>query len=218
MTLAKPKPFQAATIAAALRTLSDPDGPRRFLVADEPGLGKTLVAREIIAGLLGKKRSFVIFYICNSRAISRQNGERLVESLRRPKEALAQQDRLALLDTPLGLTASRRLQLAAEASGVLGLLLRRPKRLNEDLVDEPTAARTRWKITAMPSAAPLPWSPATPGLARAVWQLDLLRCRGGEPRTFFVEAPDATGRLGLPADAADRSTAEGAEGRRAANG
>lgn len=100
MTLAAPKPFQSATIAAALRTLSNLDGPRRFLVADEPGLGKTLVAREIIAGLLRKKRSFVVFYICNSRAISRQNGERLVEGLPMPEEALVEQDRLTLLGTP----------------------------------------------------------------------------------------------------------------------
>ena len=107
---------------------------------------------------------------------------------------------------PLGLTGSP------------GLLLRRPERLNQDLVEEPTAARTRWKITAMLSAVPVPWSPSTPGLARASWQLDLLRCRGGEPRTFLVEAPDATGRLGLLADAANRSVAEGPEARRAANG
>lgn len=111
------------------------------------------------------------------------------------------------VDGAIGLTASRRLQLAAEASGVLGLIMRRPRRLAVNAGAEPTAAHTRWWVTAVPSGPPLPWSPTTPGLARARWQLDLLRCRGGEARSFIVGACDATGRLGLPADVADRSDA-----------
>jgi protein ImuA len=122
------------------------------------------------------------------------------------------------VDGPLGLTASRRLQLAAEASGGLGLLLRRPRRLVEDHAAEPTAARTRWRVTPMPSGPALPWSPSTPGLARAQWRLELLRCRGGEPKTFSVEACDETGRLGVSAHVADRSAASHATPLRAANG
>jgi protein ImuA len=118
----------------------------------------------------------------------------------------------------VGLTASRRLQLAAEGSGVLGLLLRRPRRLGQDDTDDPTAARTRWRVTATPSGPALPWPPSTPGLARARWQLELLRCRGGEPRTFSVEACDGQGRLGVPAATADRSVAASVEPRRAAAG
>lgn len=120
------------------------------------------------------------------------------------------------IDGSIGLTASRRLQLAAETSGVLGLLLRRPRRLTDDQAAEPTAARTRWRVTAVPSGPALPWSPSTPGLARARWRVELLRCRGGEPRTFNVEARDETGRLRVPADLADGSSQESAEGRRAA--
>jgi protein ImuA len=119
---------------------------------------------------------------------------------------------------PIGLTASRRLQLAAETSGGFGLLLRRPRRLGQDHTEEPTVARTRWRVTAVPSGPALPWSPVTPGLARARWKLGLLRCRGGVPRMFDVEACDATGRLGLPADLADRSTTSDDGTRRAANG
>jgi len=122
------------------------------------------------------------------------------------------------IDGSIGLTASRRLQLAAETSGGLGLLLRRPRRLNRDHTEEPTAAHTRWRVTAVPSGPVLAWSPETPGLARARWRLDLLRCRGGESRSFSVEACDAQGRLGLPAHVADRSTPADAEQRRAANG
>ena len=46
------KPFQQATIDAALRTLGRKTGARRFLVADEVGLGKTVVASGIIQALV----------------------------------------------------------------------------------------------------------------------------------------------------------------------
>ena len=121
------------------------------------------------------------------------------------------------IDGPIGLTASRRLQLAAEASGGLGLLVRRPCRLAHDMAVEPTAARTRWRVTSVPSGPALAWSPSTPGLARAQWRLELLRCRGGEPRTFEVGACDARGVLGLPSGVVDGLASEGAEVRRAAN-
>ena len=43
-----PKPFQQATARAALQAFDDKNGSRRFLVADEVGLGKTIVAQEVI--------------------------------------------------------------------------------------------------------------------------------------------------------------------------
>ncbi|KAB0264739.1 ImuA family protein [Microvirga brassicacearum] len=102
--------------------------------------------------------------------------------------------------TRLGLTASRRLQLAAEASGVPVFVLRRWWSVAEkELTTLPSAATTRWRISPFMSHAP----PA-PGLARARWHVDLLRCRGGEPHSWILEACDAKGRLALPADLADR--------------
>jgi protein ImuA len=106
----------------------------------------------------------------------------------------------------LGLTASRRLQLAAEASGVPGFALRRT--WGEALVEEPNAAATRWRVGALPSPPPLPHAPGVPGLGRARWQLDLVRCRGGAPGTWIVEACDAKGRLALAADVCDRQAGE----------
>jgi protein ImuA len=104
----------------------------------------------------------------------------------------------------LGLTASRRLQLAAEVSGVPGFALRRSRNWTDLALAEPNAAVTRWRVAALPSPPPLPHAPHVPGLARARWQLDLVRCQGGAPATWIVEATDAQGRLALAADAGDR--------------
>jgi protein ImuA len=71
----------------------------------------------------------------------------------------------------IDLTAARRLQLAAESGGVLGLLLRP----DEDNA-APTAALTRWRVGAAPSDSTSPHAIGDPA-----WSLDLLRCRGGRP-------------------------------------
>src|SRR5436190_1078043 len=47
-TMTPAKPFQSATVRAALEALTSATGLRRFLVADEVGLGKTIVARDIV--------------------------------------------------------------------------------------------------------------------------------------------------------------------------
>jgi protein ImuA len=111
----------------------------------------------------------------------------------------------------LSMTASRRLQLAAEGSGALGLAVRRWRRPAEAAdFGQPTAAVTRWRVTALPSS-PLPLVP-TPvsGVGRARWFVELIRCKAGECADFELEAPDETGRLALPAHLADRSLAASA--------
>ncbi len=112
----------------------------------------------------------------------------------------------------LTMTNSRRLQLAAETSGGLGIALRRWRR-QADAADfgQPTAAATRWRVSALPSA-PLPVA----GIGRPRWQVELIRCRAGEAADFEVEACDAQGRLALPAGLAHRPADEEAAGRRAA--
>ena len=103
----------------------------------------------------------------------------------------------------LSVTASRRLQLAAEKSGTIGVAVRRWRRATEAAdFGQPTAAVTRWRISALPST-PLP----VPGVGRARWFVELIRCRAGECAEFVVEACDEEGRLALPADLADRSAA-----------
>jgi protein ImuA len=110
----------------------------------------------------------------------------------------------------LSLTASRRLQLAAESSGAIAFALRRARRTGVIDLSEPTAAVTRWHVAALPSPPPLPHAPETPGLGRVRWRLDLLRARGGEPHSWIVEACDAQGRLRLAAELADGQAGEAA--------
>jgi protein ImuA len=114
----------------------------------------------------------------------------------------------------LNLTASRRLQLAAEAGGVTGFVLRRLSRDEDPALAETNAAVTRWRISALPSAPAIPHAPDVPGLGRARWQADLLRCRGGEPSSWIMEACDAAGRLGMAEAGAGRATARSFEQRR----
>ena len=62
----------------------------------------------------------------------------------------------------LSMTASRRLQLAAEGTGSIGIALRRWRRQTETVdFGQPTAATTRWRVSALPSV-PLP----VPGVGR----------------------------------------------------
>ncbi len=82
--LDKLKPFQQRTAEWAFSRLypdGEERGSRRFLVADEVGLGKTLIAKGIIAKALchlqAKVKRIDIVYICSNRDIARQNLSRL---------------------------------------------------------------------------------------------------------------------------------------------
>ena len=101
--------------------------------------------------------------------------------------------------------ASRRLQLAAEASGVTAFALRR-WRIGERAARQrtaPNAAVTRWRVAALPGAR----TGDASGVGRPRWQLELWRCRGGVPASWMVEACDATGHVTLAAELADRPAA-----------
>lgn len=100
----------------------------------------------------------------------------------------------------LTMTSSRRLQLAAEESGTIGIAIRRWRRQTEALdFGQPTAAVTRWRVSVMPSSA-LP----VPGVGRHRWLVELIRCRAGESADFEVEACDDKGHLGFPANLGHR--------------
>lgn len=80
--LAGLKDFQRRTVEYAFRRLfTDSDSTHRFLVADEVGLGKTLVARGVIAKAVEHLWRSVdridVVYVCSNADIARQNIDRL---------------------------------------------------------------------------------------------------------------------------------------------
>ena len=109
----------------------------------------------------------------------------------------------------ISLTASRRLQLAAEETGVTALSLR-------SKVDKPppSAAATRWRLDAVTHEKDRPRAndnndflntpPALPGLGAARWQAELFRCRGGTSTNWMMEWNDETGDLSVAAEIRNR--------------
>lgn len=93
------KPFQEATVEAAFRVLADERGERRFLVADEVGLGKTIVAQHLIKRMMEHRRTLNVFYVCSNLTIAKQNQRNLLKVLDRDErnEAACGVDRLTLL-------------------------------------------------------------------------------------------------------------------------
>lgn len=98
--MSAPKPFQDAAVRAVLAAFDNAAGRRRFLVADEVGLGKTVVAKEVARRMSDDgEKPLVIYYIANGHAVSHQNKGRVVGFLdeRRRKPAISTPDRLSLI-------------------------------------------------------------------------------------------------------------------------
>lgn len=104
----------------------------------------------------------------------------------------------------LSTAASRRLQLAAETSGVTGFVLHRSAG-----TAVASAAVTRWRVAALPS---LP-IPGEPGIGTPRWRVELRRCRGGMPAAWEIEGEmeasdvqqdDAARHVAVSAALADR--------------
>jgi hypothetical protein len=104
--LAGLKPFQRATVDHAFRRLwTDKDPVSRFLVADEVGLGKTLIAKGVAARAIAHlrettDRTVTIVYICSNSQIAGQNLDRLRELT--GGEAQRNADRITMLPQTMG--------------------------------------------------------------------------------------------------------------------
>ena len=85
-TLASLKDFQKATVAAVMKSFSE-SGKQRVLVADEVGLGKTIVAKGVIAEMLKKRllspvtgvsrKPLRVTYICSNLTLANENRKKL---------------------------------------------------------------------------------------------------------------------------------------------
>ena len=71
--------FQEAAVEHIVQRLSDRSGSRRILLADEVGLGKTIVARGVIEALAGRRRPrpLSVVYLCSNTEIADQNRTKL---------------------------------------------------------------------------------------------------------------------------------------------
>lgn len=112
--------------------------------------------------------------------------------------------------TSMSLTASRRLQLAAEETGVTALMLR-----SKTDKPAPSAAVTRWRLDAVEHAKEAGQAPGqandnefiqsgSPGLNTARWHAELFRCRGGISANWIMEWDDETGNFSVAAEIRDR--------------
>ncbi|WP_354699055.1 DNA helicase [Paraconexibacter sp. AEG42_29] len=78
------KPFQMATVEHIFARMFDADDPvNRYLCADEVGLGKTMIARGLIAKMIEHysvtepTRRIDVLYVCSNQAIAKQNFSKL---------------------------------------------------------------------------------------------------------------------------------------------
>jgi protein ImuA len=100
----------------------------------------------------------------------------------------------------VGTKESRRFQLAAEAGGVTGFLLREGGHSGKERASSSTALGvTAWRV----APAPREEGPGE-GAPRARWRLELMRCRGGGTGSWVVDWNDGTGDFAVAAEPSDR--------------
>ncbi|QSB16831.1 hypothetical protein JQS43_11400 [Natronosporangium hydrolyticum] len=94
------KGFQRATVAHIVDRYFGAEPTRRFLVADETGLGKSVVARGVIAQTLQRLQDddslerVDVIYVCSNQDVARQNLSRLRVT---PDETVTLSSRLTML-------------------------------------------------------------------------------------------------------------------------
>ncbi len=98
----------------------------------------------------------------------------------------------------VSLIATRRLALAAEAGGAAGVLIR-----PDAAVPTPSAAASRWRLSAAPSHARDGREP------RARFRAELFRCRAAPPGAWLMEWRDETGHLAVAGTFHDRADCPG---------
>lgn len=87
------KEFQVAAVNRIVDMLARNESGR-FLLADEVGLGKTLIARGVVENLSQHKPNLTVVYLCSNLEIAAQNAEKLSPSASAAKPL---KDRLTLM-------------------------------------------------------------------------------------------------------------------------
>lgn len=154
--LAGLKDFQRDTVDYVFgRLFTDTDPTRKFLVADEVGLGKTLVARGVIAKaiehLQDRVRRVDIVYICSNAEIARQNIQKLNVTGDKDFQLAS---RITLLPLTLRNLTSRKLNFASFTPGT-SFDLRSSMGLGEERVVLYWLLRQAWGEAVMGGAGPL---------------------------------------------------------------
>ncbi len=222
MAVGKTVSMGAAEIDAALPNGGLALGALHEIAGAGPDTEHGAAATLLTAGILARMEGPVLWVLAQAdlfapglagaglhpdRVVFAEAGKAVLATM---EEGLRHQGLAAVVGEIAGrfsLIASRRLQLAAEQTGMLAIALRRSRQFDDPALMEPTAAMTRWQVAALPSPPALPHAPAVAGLGPAHWRLTLTRCRGGETGTWITEACDATGRIHLVPDFADGSAA-----------
>ena len=184
-------PFGVPELDAALPDGGLPLGCLHEVAAEDRGAG-TAFAAALLAHLVAGRGAPVLWIVrgrdlhAAGLAAYGLTPDRLIavravrdtDALWAMEEALRSKRLSAVLGEigRLDLTASRRLQLAAEAGGATGVLLH----LGAERAAASVAV-TRWRVAPAPSA-----TVDEPGVGESRWRLDLLRCRGGRPGSWEV--------------------------------
>jgi protein ImuA len=105
----------------------------------------------------------------------------------------------------IGTKDSRRFQLAAEAGGVTGFLLREDGPSGKGRAAPAALGVTTWRVAPAPRE-----EGAGKGVPRARWRLELARCRGGGTGSWVVDWDDGTGDFAVAAELPDRPHHAGA--------
>lgn len=164
--LAGLRDFQRATATYAFSRLYDAERPSlRFLVADEVGLGKTFVARGVIAQVVEhlrglKDKRIDIVYICSNGAIARQNLRKLNIA---GDGVITEADRFTLLANAMETMESREMNLVAVTPGT--------------------------SLSFGQSAGTFPERALLYAILRRIWGEDQLRGSGAE-RIFYLGIDD----------------------------
>ena len=174
--------FQRRTATYAFSRLYDDENPSlRFLVADEVGLGKTVVARGVIAQVIEhlrnlRDRRIDIVYICSNGAIARQNLRKLNVA---GSDAIVQADRFTLLANEMKKLERRSINLVAVTPGT-----------SMNFGNSPGTIKERSLLYA---------------ILQRIWGEDAMRGSGEERVFYFGINDDGTARRRLREKAARRN-------------